>query len=83
LPAFVAKATTAPAQTTVTGWAAELVGTSTHNGLLSMIAPRSVYSQLSLRPSAVRLSFDGVGTVKIPHRNLTPDIAGVFCGGPI
>lgn len=77
---WVRRAVTSPAQTTVPSWAAEFIGVSQYNGVLSMIAPRSVYSQLSLRPSAVRISFEGVGTVKIPQRNPSPNIAGIFCG---
>jgi HK97 family phage major capsid protein len=52
--------------TTVTGWAAELVQT-VNQGFLQALVGMSIYPQL--RDRGVGLSFDGLGTIKLPRRN--------------
>lgn len=76
LPAFVARATTQPAQTTVAGWAAELAQQGT-SGIVAMLAPKSTYAALAAR--GLRLSFAGIGTIKVLSRG-PANISGVFVG---
>lgn len=52
--------------TTVSGWAQELVQT-VNSGFLQALTGMSVYP--ALRSRGVGLSFDGVGTIKLPRRN--------------
>jgi hypothetical protein len=60
--AMLLKAATAPAMTTVTGWAAELSGTTT--AFLEALTPISAGADLLTR--ALKLSFDGAKTINIP-----------------
>ncbi|MEY9394351.1 HK97 family phage major capsid protein [Bradyrhizobium japonicum] len=78
-PGSVLKAAVAPAQTTVAGWASELV-TPTVLGVLPIIAPRSAYSQLSQLPAATRADLAGHGSVKVPTRAPSPTLAPPFVG---
>lgn len=84
--AVVNKAASAPAMTTVSGWAAELAQPAVLDvGFLQLVAPQSVYSQLSARPGSIRVSLAGRGSVRVPTRALTPTIGGSFVaeGAPI
>lgn len=79
---LVIKAAVEPAKTTVAGWAAELVQESIGD-FMDLLMPASIYPRLANR--GVRLSFDGNGSVKIPSRQKTPNLAGSFIaeGEPI
>ena len=78
----VTKAASAPATTTTTGWAAELVQTATLDFLDSLM-PLSVYP--GLRDRGGRFTFGRNGIVSIPSRAATPTVAGSFVaqGGAI
>jgi HK97 family phage major capsid protein/HK97 family phage prohead protease len=71
------KAATAPAMTTTTGWAAELVQTAVVDFLDVLIA-KSVYPVL--RDLGGKFTFGRNGVVSIPARSATPSIAGSFVG---
>lgn len=74
---WMAKAATAPAMTTVTGWAAELVQ-QINAGFMETLMPKSVYPRLS--NGGLSLSFGTNGRIIIPTRSTTPSIAGSFVG---
>ena len=78
----VTKAATAPATTTTSGWAAELVQTSVLDFMESLL-PASVYP--SLRARGGDFSFGRNGIVSIPSRNTGTSLAGAFVaqGAPI
>lgn len=63
--ALVAKADQTIGTTGVSGWAAELVGT-VNQGFLQALTGMSVYPDL--RSRGVGLTFDGIGTIKLPRR---------------
>jgi HK97 family phage prohead protease/HK97 family phage major capsid protein len=63
--AIVAKADQTIGTTGVSGWASELVQT-VNQGFLQALVGKSVYP--ALRERGVGLSFDGVGTIKLPQR---------------
>lgn len=63
--AIVAKADQTIGTTTVSGWASELVQT-VNQGFLQALTGVSIYPRL--RDRGVGLSFDGVGTIKLPRR---------------
>lgn len=71
--AIIAKADQTIGTTGVSGWAAELVQT-VNQGFLDALTGYSVYPEL--RNRGIGLSFDGVGTVKIPRRT-----GGTAAGG--
>lgn len=71
--AIVAKADQTIGTTGVAGWASELVQT-VNRGFLQALTGKSIYPEL--RNRGVGLSFDGVGTIKLPRRN-----AGGAAGG--
>lgn len=71
------RAASAPAMTTVTGWAAELVQ-QVYGELLALLMPQSVFPRFSAR--GLQLSFGRAGKVVIPSRSRTPTIAGSFVG---
>jgi HK97 family phage prohead protease len=78
------KAATAPAMTTVAGWAAELVQTG-YGQFLDELVPASIYGKLSMLASAQRFSFGSFGKIVIPRRNTptlgqTGDLSGAFVG---
>lgn len=79
---MVIKAAVDPAKTTVAGWAAELVQESIGD-FMDLLMPASIYPRLANR--GVRLSFDTNGSIKIPSRAKTPNLAGSFIaeGEPI
>jgi HK97 family phage prohead protease len=74
---LVVKAASAPAMTTVTGWAAELVQ-QTVMDLMPTLLPASVYPSLS--SMGLQLVFGRNGRIIIPTRKVTPSIAGSFVG---
>lgn len=69
------KSASAPATTTTTGWAAELVQTATLDFFDTLIA-NSVYP--GLRDIGGRFTFGRNGVVSLPSRAATPSIAGSF-----
>jgi HK97 family phage prohead protease len=71
------KAATAPAMTTVTGWAAELAQTI-YSSFMETLYPKAVYPRLS--GYGMSLSFGSAGKIVIPTRSTTPTIAGSFVG---
>jgi HK97 family phage prohead protease/HK97 family phage major capsid protein len=74
---IVTRAASAPAMTTVTGWAAELVQT-TFADLMPLLMPKSILTRLA--PKGLTLSFGNTGRIVIPTRSRTPTIAGSFVG---
>ena len=71
------KAASAPAMTTVTGWAAELVQQIVTD-LMPTLLPSAVYPSLSAM--GLKLTFGRNGRIIIPTRALTPTVAGSFVG---
>jgi HK97 family phage prohead protease/HK97 family phage major capsid protein len=71
------KAASAPAMTTVTGWAAELVQQIIADMMPSLL-PSSVYPSLSAM--GLRLTFGRNGRIIVPTRSATPTVAGSFVG---
>ncbi|MGY3122751.1 hypothetical protein ACVWXQ_006688 [Bradyrhizobium sp. S3.14.4] len=78
-PGSVLKAAVAPAQTTVAGWASELV-TAGVLGTLQIVAPASAYAQLTALPSTIRADLAGWGSIKVPTRSPSPTLAPPFVG---
>jgi HK97 family phage prohead protease len=74
---FIQKAATAPAMTTVTGWAAELV-TQIQGDFMSPLISTAVFPQLSAR--GLSLDFGRAGRIAIPTRSRTRTVAGAFIG---
>jgi HK97 family phage prohead protease/HK97 family phage major capsid protein len=74
---LILKAASAPAETTVAGWAQELVQTIWAD-FMAVLYPMSVFPKLSAKGLA--LTFGANGKIVIPTRNLTPAIAGSFVG---
>lgn len=74
---LVTRAASAPALTTVTGWAAELAQT-TYADLMPLLMPKAILTRLA--PRGLTLSFNNAGRIVIPTRSATPTIAGSFVG---
>jgi len=74
---IVLRAASAPALTTVTGWAAELAQT-TYAGLMPLLMPKAILTRLAAR--GLSLGFGAAGRIVIPTRNRTPSLAGSFVG---
>jgi HK97 family phage prohead protease/HK97 family phage major capsid protein len=74
---LILRAASAPAMTTVTGWAAELVQ-QTYTDLMPLLFPQAILTRLAGRGLA--LSFGRAGRIIIPTRSRTPTIAGSFVG---
>jgi hypothetical protein len=74
---LVLRAATAPAETTVAGWAAELVRTVWAD-FMEVLLPQSVHPRLAAL--GLSLTFGANGRIVIPTRNLTPSISGSFVG---
>ena len=74
---IILRAASAPAMTTVTGWAAELVQPR-YEQLLPLLMPRAILTRLA--PRGLTLDFGGAGKIVIPMRSRTPTIAGSFVG---
>ena len=71
------RAATAPAMTTQTGWAAELVQQLVTD-FMAVLYPKAVYPRLAAL--GLSLSFGSNGRIIIPTRATTPTIAGSFVG---
>lgn len=78
----VVRAASAPADTTTSGWASQLVQTDVR-GFMAVLEARSVYPGLANRGQ--RLGFGTAGQITIPTWASTPSIAGSFVaeGAPI
>jgi HK97 family phage prohead protease/HK97 family phage major capsid protein len=78
----VCRASTAPATTTTSGWASQLVNTA-FAGFQELLMPASVYPGLASR--GLRLNFGRNGVISVPTRSSTPTVAGSFVaeGSPI
>jgi HK97 family phage prohead protease/HK97 family phage major capsid protein len=74
---IVTRAASAPAMTTVTGWAAELVHTS-YADLMPILMPQAILTRIA--PKGLTLSFGNTGRIVIPTRSRTPSLAGSFVG---
>jgi HK97 family phage major capsid protein/HK97 family phage prohead protease len=74
---LVLRASSAPAITTVTGWAAELVQTD-YADLMPLLMPAAIMTRLAAK--GMTLSFGTAGRIVIPTRSRTPTIAGSFVG---
>lgn len=72
---LVQRAASVPATTTLSHWASELVSTI-FGDFVDALMPMSVYAPLSARGG--RFSFDRAGSVILPTRNRTPNVAGAF-----
>jgi HK97 family phage prohead protease/HK97 family phage major capsid protein len=75
--AYIARAATNPAMTSVTGWAAELVET-VFSAFMETLMPKSVFPRLS--NLGLSLNFGRAGRISVPTRSRTPTIAGSFVG---
>jgi HK97 family phage major capsid protein len=73
----MSRAASAPAMTTTSGWASQLVATVNADFMQDLL-PASVYPGLSAR--GLRLNFGRAGIISIPSRSATPTIAGSFVG---
>jgi HK97 family phage prohead protease/HK97 family phage major capsid protein len=74
---IVTRAASAPAMTTVAGWAQELAQT-TYADLMPLLMPKAILTRLG--PKGLTLSFGASGRIVIPTRSRTPTIAGSFVG---
>lgn len=74
---LVLRAASAPAMTTVVGWAAELVQ-QTYVAMMPTLMPKGILTRLSGR--GLTLTFGRAGKINIPTRSRTPTIAGSFVG---
>jgi HK97 family phage prohead protease len=74
---LILRAASAPAMTTVAGWAAELVQQK-YTDLMPLLMPAAILTRLS--GMGLVLSFGATGRIIIPTRNRTPTIAGSFVG---
>jgi HK97 family phage prohead protease len=74
---YVSKAESAPAMTTVAGWAEELVQ-QIHGDYLELLHPDSIFPRLAAR--GLSLQFGRAGRISIPTRARTPSVSGSFVG---
>ena len=74
---LILRAASAPAMTTVAGWAQELAQT-TYAALMPLLMPQAILTRLSAKGLA--LSFGTAGRIIIPTRSRTPSLAGSFVG---
>lgn len=74
---LVIRTASAPAMTTVTGWAAELVQ-QIWTAIMPTLMPNAVLTRLAAKGLA--LSFGRAGKINIPTRSRTPSVAGSFVG---
>jgi HK97 family phage prohead protease/HK97 family phage major capsid protein len=79
---LITRAASAPADTTTSGWAAELV-TTAYADFMDQLVPAAVYPKLAAKGN--RFTFGRNGIVTIPYREATPALAGAFVlqGNPI
>jgi HK97 family phage major capsid protein len=74
---IVLRAASAPAMTTVVGWAAELVQ-QIYTDFMELLMPKAMLRQLAAK--GLTLNFGQAGRIIIPTRSRTPTIAGSFVG---
>jgi HK97 family phage major capsid protein/HK97 family phage prohead protease len=74
---IILRAASAPAMTTVTGWAAELVQ-QIYTDFMQLLYAKSILPRLAAR--GLTLNFGQAGRIIIPTRSRTPTIAGSFVG---
>jgi HK97 family phage major capsid protein/HK97 family phage prohead protease len=74
---LILRAPSAPALTTVTGWAAELVH-QIYTDFMDLLVPNSILPRLA--SYGMTLSFGNAGRIIIPTRSRTPTLAGSFVG---
>jgi HK97 family phage major capsid protein/HK97 family phage prohead protease len=74
---IVLKAASAPAMTTVPGWAQELAQ-QTYSEMMPLLMPDSILRPLSAK--GLSLMFGQAAKIVIPTRSRTPSIAGSFVG---
>jgi len=74
---IVLRAASAPAMTTVAGWAMELAHT-VYADLMPLLMPQAILTRLATR--GLPLSFGQAGRIVIPTRSRTPSLAGSFVG---
>jgi HK97 family phage prohead protease/HK97 family phage major capsid protein len=74
---LILRAPSAPAMTTVVGWAAELVQTK-WTDLMPLLMPLAIFNRLAGK--GLSLTFGQFGKIIIPTRSRTPTIAGSFVG---
>jgi HK97 family phage prohead protease len=75
--ALVLRAATAPATTTTSGWAQQLV-TTVFGEFIEALFPVAIYPKLAALGGS--FSFGRAGIVSMPRRQQTPTIAGSFVG---
>ena len=74
---WVIRAPSAPAMTTVAGWAQELVH-QIYADLMGLLFAKSIFPRLSAK--GLNLSFGQAGKIVMPTRSRTPSLAGSFVG---
>jgi HK97 family phage prohead protease/HK97 family phage major capsid protein len=74
---IILRAASAPAMTTVVGWAAELVQ-QIYTDFMQLLLPSAILPGLASR--GIALNFGNAGRIIIPTRSRTPTIAGSFVG---
>jgi HK97 family phage prohead protease/HK97 family phage major capsid protein len=74
---IIIRAASAPALTTVTGWAQELVQ-QVYEGLMPLLMPKAILTRLAA--AGLSLGFGAAGKIVIPTRSRTPSLAGSFVG---
>jgi HK97 family phage prohead protease len=74
---WVMRAPSAPAMTTVPGWAQELVH-QIYADLMGLLFAKSIFPRLSGR--GLTLAFGQAGKIVMPTRSRTPSLAGSFVG---
>jgi HK97 family phage prohead protease/HK97 family phage major capsid protein len=74
---LVLRAASAPALTTVTGWAAELVH-QIYTDFMDLLYPGAILRRLAMK--GIALNFGAAGRIIIPTRQRTPTLAGSFVG---
>lgn len=75
---WMVRAVTNPAQTTVPGWAQELVIQATA-AFLELLVPDTIYPTLRSRGSSFTFG-PGAGTIRVPGRTASPQLAGAWVG---
>jgi HK97 family phage prohead protease len=74
---WAVRAASAPALTTVAGWAQELVQ-QIYADLMGLLFAKSIFPRLSAK--GLSLSFGAAGKIVLPTRSRTPTLAGSFVG---
>lgn len=74
---LVLRTATAPAMTTVVGWAAELAQ-QTYAAMMPTLMPNAILTRLAAR--GLSLQFGRAAKIIIPTRSRTPSLAGSFVG---